>query len=107
MKQGKGVQPSNVKPRWPRAVAVIAAALGLAVAVSEPAEAIDLEFGKVSGSFDATVSIGTSIRVQDRDSRRPGCLRAGHPVFPGPAMARSGLLAAKSWIPVKWGQPCR
>ncbi len=68
MKSEKDIQPSNPGPGLPTALAVIAAALGLAIVVSEPAEAVDLELGEVTGSFDTTVSIGASIRVQDRDS---------------------------------------
>ncbi|MEE8622409.1 MAG: DUF1302 family protein, partial [Alphaproteobacteria bacterium] len=68
MRSEEDIQPSNPGPGLPTALAVIAAALGLAIAVSQPAEAVDLEFGEVTGSFDTTVSIGASIRVQDRDS---------------------------------------
>jgi hypothetical protein len=41
--------------------------LALSLAGAEPAAAIDLEIGEFTGSLDTTVSVGASMRVEDRE----------------------------------------
>ncbi|WP_246119404.1 DUF1302 domain-containing protein [Aliikangiella coralliicola] len=53
-------------------VAVVAAAVALALSVGQTAQAVEINSENWNGSWDTTVSLGTSIRVEERDNDRIG-----------------------------------
>jgi len=53
-------------------VASVAAAVALALSIATPSQAIEIEAGNWSGSWDTTVSFGSSWRVEERDRNRIG-----------------------------------
>jgi hypothetical protein len=59
-------------------LAGVVAAVGMALFVGQPAQAIDIEGDNWSGSWDTTVSYGSTWRMEDRDNKRIGHSNLGN-----------------------------
>lgn len=71
------IGPGRMGERRHRISGVSALALMAPLAVATPGAAVEFSYGKVSGSFDTTLTLGTTIRVQKRDSDLVGQANGG------------------------------
>ena len=104
------VQPrGSITIRLPsKIVLATVLAFGLSVVDSGPVLAAEVEFldGQVTGYFDTTLSVGVSVRVQDRDDSLIGIANGGTATTingdDGNLNYDTGVVSNVAKIPVSW-----